>query len=485
MPAPDGEDDYALVTARLVAQPRAGDNAEPLSVGQLSAVLKRTIEQGFGHVRVRGEISGFKRAASGHVYFALKDSDALIDAVMWKGQGARIPFSAEDGLDVIATGRVTTYPGRSKYQIIVATLELAGEGALLALLEKTKQRLAAEGLFDAARKQPLPFLPRIIGVVTSPTGAVIRDILHRLADRWPSHVLVWPVLVQGKGAAEQIAAAIRGFDALTGDGPVARPDVLIVARGGGSIEDLWAFNEEVVVRAVADCRIPIISAVGHETDTTLIDFAADVRAPTPSAAAEMAVPVRSELEGELAERGLRAQRAWSRLFDLAHERVAASAQRLPPLDRLLAPQRQRLDDIGTRLPQAFRLVMTEAQRRLLQVSAGLRPAVIAQRLAIASERVDATWRLLQSLDPRAMMARGFAIVRGRNGQVITSAAAAHSAQDLQLGFADGEVAVRVSDGAAPVYRRGKRKAAPPTGKPPSAAKRSSKSRPAGQPGLFD
>ncbi|MEK6542048.1 MAG: exodeoxyribonuclease VII large subunit, partial [Pseudomonadota bacterium] len=237
MPTPKGEDGNAD-PARLVAQDIPGDNAAPMSVGQLSAAIKRTLEQGFTHVRVRGEISGFKRAASGHIYFALKDADAKLDAVMWKGQAARIQFAAEDGLDVIATGRITTYPGRSNYQVIVDSMELAGEGALLALLEKTRLRLAAEGLFDAARKQAIPFLPRVIGVVTSPTGAVIRDILHRLSDRCPTRVIVWPVLVQGQGSAEQVAAAVSGFSAMQG---AARPDLVIVARGGGSIEDLWGF----------------------------------------------------------------------------------------------------------------------------------------------------------------------------------------------------------------------------------------------------
>ncbi|MFN7158465.1 MAG: exodeoxyribonuclease VII large subunit, partial [Erythrobacter cryptus] len=281
--------------AGLVARQWPGDNAEPLSVSALAALLKRTVEERFGFVRLRGELSGVKRAASGHLYCALKDESAVIDGVMWKGTAARLSFRPEDGLEVIASGKLTTYPGRSKYQIVIESLELAGEGALLALLEKTRARLAAEGLFAPERKRPLPFLPRVIGVVTSPTGAVIRDILHRLADRFPSHVLVWPVLVQGEGAAAQVAAALRGFAAIAPGGPVPRPDVVIVARGGGSIEDLWAFNEEVVVRAITECPIPVISAVGHETDTTLADFAADRRAPTPTAAAEMAVPVRADL----------------------------------------------------------------------------------------------------------------------------------------------------------------------------------------------
>ena len=472
-----GDDDHAGA-ARLVAQARAGDNAEPVSVSQLSAAIKRAIEQDFGHVRVRGEISGFKRAASGHVYFALKDNDALIDAVMWKGQASRVAFCAEDGLDVIATGKVTTYPGRSKYQIVVDSLELAGEGALLALLEKTRVRLAGEGLFDQSRKQALPFFPSVIGVVTSPTGAVIRDILHRLADRMPTHVLVWPVLVQGNEAAQQVAAAIAGFDALAAGGAISRPDLLIVARGGGSVEDLWAFNDEVVVRAVATCRIPVISAVGHETDTTLIDFASDMRAPTPTAAAELAVPVRAELEAELAELGSRIARAWTRQSGVARERLAASVDRIPPLDRVLAPQRQRLDDSDGRLRAAFRQTMTAATHRLEQALAGLRPATMMQRLVAAQERLDAIWRLLQSLDPRRMMARGFAIVRDSTGGIVTSAAMAQDARHMLLGFADGAVPVHVDDGTAdgPPEAPQQPLRRPKTGKMTTGQ---------GQPGLFD
>jgi exodeoxyribonuclease VII large subunit len=284
----------------------AGSNAPVLSVSALSVALKRTVEDAFGFVRVRGEISQPKRHGSGHVYLRLKDETAVIEAVCWRGTAQRLAVRPEEGLEVIVTGRLTTYPGRSQYQLVVETMELAGEGALLKMLEERRRRLAAEGLFDADAKRPLPYLPVVIGVVTSPTGAVIRDILHRLADRFPRHVLLWPVAVQGEGAAAQVAAAIRGFSAIVPGGPVPRPDLVIVARGGGSLDDLMAFNEEVVVRAVADCTIPLIEAVGHETDTTLIDFAADRRAPTPTAAAEMAVPVRADLIAtvqDLARRG--------------------------------------------------------------------------------------------------------------------------------------------------------------------------------------
>ncbi|MGB3165805.1 MAG: exodeoxyribonuclease VII large subunit, partial [Alteraurantiacibacter sp.] len=325
---------------RLVAASRDGDNAAPLSVSEIAAALKRTVEDRFGFVRLRGELSGVKRAASGHYYMSLKDENAVLDAVMWRGNAGRLGFLPEDGVEVVASGKITTYPGRSKYQIVVERMEIAGEGALLALLEKNRKRFEAEGLFANTRR--LPFAPRVIGVVTSPTGAVIRDILHRLEDRFPTQVIVWPVMVQGKGAAEQVAAALRGFGALVEGGAVARPDLLIVARGGGSIEDLWAFNEEPVVRAVAGSPIPVISAVGHETDTTLCDFAADRRAPTPTAAAEMAVPVKRELAATLDELALRKRKCVMRPVDLGRERLTARAERLPTVDTLLQPHAQRV-----------------------------------------------------------------------------------------------------------------------------------------------
>jgi len=327
-------------------------NVPEWTVGELSLALKRTVEDAFGQVRVRGEISGFKRHSSGHLYFALKDADALIDGVCWRGTAARLGLRPEDGMEVIATGRLTTYPGRSKYQIVVEAMALAGEGALLKLLEDRRKRLLAEGLFEAGRKRPLPFLPAVIGVVTSPTGAVIRDILHRLADRFPRRVLIWPVAVQGEGAAEQVARAIRGFNALPAEGPVPRPELLIVARGGGSLEDLWAFNEEVVVRAAAESRIPLISAVGHETDTTLIDFASDRRAPTPTAAAEMAVPVRAELLARVAECDARLRACAASRLDRSRVELRGLARGLPDLRALLDTATQRLDDRAERLAQA-------------------------------------------------------------------------------------------------------------------------------------
>ena len=440
----------------------------PLSVSQLSAAIKRTVEDGFARVRVRGELSGAKRAASGHFYAALKDDNALIDMVMWKGQAARLAFRPEDGIEVIATGKLTTYPGRSKYQLVVESLEVAGEGALMLLFEKLKARLGGEGLFDQGRKQPLPYLPRTIGVVTSPTGAVIRDILHRLADRCPTHVIVWPVLVQGEGAAAQVAKAIRGFDALEAGGPVPRPDLVIVARGGGSIEDLWAFNEEVVVRAIAECRIPTISAVGHETDVTLADYAADRRAPTPTAAAEMAVPVRAELLAQLTTWGGRMIGAANRAQALGGERLTALARHLPKRDALYAPQRQRLDDAGERLDRGQRQRLAMLGERLASRGAVLRPSLLARAWDRDRARVEGLGRLLASLDPRALLARGYAMVRDSGGAIVASAAKARAAGHLWLQFADGEVPVAVGEGGdpapAPAAPRAARKAPSPAPK---------------------
>jgi len=334
--------------AGLLANVAPGDNSPALTVSELSGALKRTIENAFGQVRVRGEISGFKRHSSGHCYFTLKDENACIDAVIWRTSAATLAFRPEDGAEVIATGKLTTYPGRSKYQIVVDRMELAGEGALLALLEKRRKALAAEGLFDAGRKRRLPFLPRVIGVVTSPTGAVIRDILHRLEDRCPTRVILWPVPVQGEGAAAKVAAAIRAFPSFD-----PKPDLLIVARGGGSIEDLWAFNEEEVVRAAAECPIPLISAVGHETDTTLIDFVSDQRAPTPTAAAEIAVPVRAELLTQLGQLQHRAQHCLSRKIERSRERLELTACRWPEPEGIFSPVAQRLDELGERLPRSL------------------------------------------------------------------------------------------------------------------------------------
>lgn len=455
--------------AGLVAKDTAGDNArngnnEALSVSEISALLKRTVEDRFGYVRVRGELSGVKRAASGHVYLALKDENARLDGIMWRGTAQRLAFQPEDGLEVIATGKLTTYPGRSNYQMVIERMEVAGEGALLALLAKTKARLEAEGLFAPARKRALPYLPDVIGVVTSPTGAVIRDILHRLADRFPSRVLVWPVLVQGQGAAEQVAAAIRGFSALPHLGPIPRPDLVIVARGGGSIEDLWAFNEEAVVRAIAESQVPVISAVGHETDTTLADFAADRRAPTPTAAAEMAVPVRADLVTQLAELALRERRAVLRPLQLGRERLAARADRLPRLETLLSPQAQKLDDLSDRLRRGLtdrtQLACGDLQAASLRLSLPL----LTARLDRARDRLEATGRFLRSLDPDRVLQRGYVRVTGPDGRTLVNRADAAAQDRLSLHFRDGALAAMPLGGApaadAPARAPAKPKPAP-------------------------
>jgi exodeoxyribonuclease VII large subunit len=431
-------------TPGLLAEQKTGDNAPAQTVSELSGALKRTVEDAFGHVRVRGEISGWKRHASGHCYFTLKDEGACIDAVIWKGQAGTLAFRPEDGAEVIASGKLTTYAGRSKYQIVVSRMELAGEGALMALLDKRRRALAAEGLFDEARKRRLPFLPRVIGVVTSPTGAVIRDILHRLEDRCPTHVIVWPVPVQGEGAASKVAEAIRGFASFE-----PKPDLLIVARGGGSIEDLWAFNEEEVVRAAAESPIPLISAVGHETDTTLIDFASDRRAPTPTAAAEMAVPVRAELAAMLAELGHRQTACVTRAAARAGERIEQIASRWPEAANLFAPFAQRLDDSGERLPRALTQRTAHARADLAAVAPRLQARLLSERVARAREKLAALWRLADLAHPERPLQRGFVRVTDRAGKTLVHAAAARSAGAIDLHFADGRVAAQVGDSAAP------------------------------------
>ncbi|AQR74062.1 exodeoxyribonuclease VII large subunit [Sphingomonas sp. LM7] len=431
-------------SGRLVAEQMPGDNAPALSVSELSLALKRMVEGEFGHVRLRGEISGWKRAASGHAYLALKDADAVIDGVIWRGAASALAFAPQDGLEVIATGKLTIYPGRSKYQIVIERMELAGEGALMALFEKLKAKLAGEGLFDAARKKPLPHMPRTIGVVTSPTGAVIRDILHRLADRFPTHVLVWPVKVQGEGAAAEVAAAVQGFNALPADGPIRRPDLLIVARGGGSVEDLWSFNEEAVVRAVAASEIPVISAVGHETDTSLCDFAADLRAPTPTAAAEIAVPVLADVRHTVATLAHRTERCVRRYRERAGERLAALVRVLPRRDALLGPQRQKMDDLAGRLDRALERRVTLARGQLDKGAAALRPAMLDQRLAAARQKFEGLGRHLDLVHPNRPLEKGYAWVEARGTQkVVATAEGARAAQAVTLHFSDGSVDARV------------------------------------------
>ena len=462
-----------------------GSNRPVLTVGELSQALKRVVEGEFAWVSVRGEVSGFKRAASGHLYFALKDSDAVLDAVCWRGVAGRLGITPEDGLEVIATGKISTYPGRSRYQIVVERLEVSGAGALLALLEARKKALAAEGLFDEARKRELPYLPETVGVVTSPTGAVIRDILHRIEDRFPRRVLVWPVTVQGAGAAEEIAAAIAGFNRLDAGAAVPRPDVLIVARGGGSLEDLWAFNEEVVVRAAAASEIPLIAAVGHETDVTLIDLAADRRAPTPTAAAEIAVPVRADLLERTRTLEHRLGASFRRLLAERRARIDGLARGLPAARDRLATASQRLDDWSERLAREARgRLAAERQavgrlrplrpRQLLALKrqqlahaagrlAADRPAAriaqarqaseaLAERLARAGRaalseragRVETAARLLESYSYRGVLARGFAVVRDRRERPLTSVAEVKSGAALSLEFHDGRAAAQAA-----------------------------------------
>ena len=480
-PPPAGGYHNAVTHSDKSGAPGPGVNLPEFSVGELSAALRRTVEDAFGHVRVRGEVSGFKRAASGHLYMSLKDEDAVLDAVCWRGVAGRLAIAPEDGMEVIVTGRLTTYASRSRYQIVTESVELAGEGALLKLLEDRRKRLAAEGLFDADRRRALPFLPRTIGVVTSPTGAVIRDILHRLAERFPRHVLVWPVPVQGEGAAERIAAAIDGFNRLPAGGPVPRPDLLIVARGGGSLEDLWAFNEEIVVRAAAASEIPLISAVGHETDTTLIDFAADLRAPTPTAAAEKAVPVREELRARLLDDGRRMVAGSSRLLQERRVRLEGLARGLPEPRALMEAAAQRLDDRAGRLVAAMRGILREGGQNVARHTAALGPGALRREVAAAAERLAALaartrpavlrqadaagarltglGALLESLSFRRVLERGFVLVRDGDGNPLTLAAETRPGMAVGLRFADGEVGAAI-DGAAAARPRPRKRRKP-------------------------
>ena len=486
-------------------------NAPEYTVSEISGAVKAAIEGEFGHVRIRGEVGRVTRPRSGHLYLDLKDDRAVIAGIIWKGRADALPQMPEEGMEVVATGRLTTFPGQSKYQIIIEDIAPAGAGALMAMLEKRKAALAAEGLFDARHKQPLPFLPEIIGVVTSPSGAVIRDILHRLRDRFPRKVLVWPVAVQGAKCAAEVAAAIRGFNAMTPGGALPRPELIIVARGGGSLEDLWGFNEEIVARAAFASRIPLISAVGHETDTTLIDFVADRRAPTPTAAAEMAVPVRLDLFATLDNQGARLRRAVTQGLGLRQQRVRDLGRALPQPEGLLAGPRQRLDYLGERLPAALRAAaakkrvkladaalrpgvllrgISEQRRRLDGLAARLDPAlrrrvadagqrlgqvrlappdvararerldVRVQRLADRAARdmdrrraqLDALDRLRETLGYRETLKRGYAVVRG-DGAVVTTTAGVRSAATVEIEFADGRVTVQ-DNSSGPGQTRG-------------------------------
>jgi exodeoxyribonuclease VII large subunit len=373
--------------SELFDQPPEGQNAPEFSVSEISGVVKRMIEGEFSHVRIRGEVGRVSMPRSGHVYMDLKDDRSVLAGVIWKGVASRLSTRPEEGMEVVATGRLTTFPGQSKYQMVIEDIKPAGMGALMAMLEKRKAMLAAEGLFDPARKQQLPYLPEVIGVVTSPSGAVIRDILHRLRDRFPRKVLIWPVAVQGQNCAPEVANAIRGFNALTPGGALPRPDLLIVARGGGSIEDLWGFNEEEVARAAAASEIPLISAVGHETDTTLIDYVSDMRAPTPTAAAELAVPVRLELMGWLDQQNARLSRALTQGITQRGQRLRDLGRGLPRAEALLDGPRQKLDVWGERLPQGLTRLVQMRRVNLSEAAGGLRASALRRQIEEENRRL--------------------------------------------------------------------------------------------------
>ncbi|HXF55971.1 MAG TPA: exodeoxyribonuclease VII large subunit [Hyphomicrobiaceae bacterium] len=467
-------------------------NAVEFTVSELSNAIKRLLEDGFAHVRLKGEISGFRGPhASGHCYFALKDDKAKIDAVIWRSTFQRLKIRPEEGMEVIAQGRITTYPGSSRYQIVIETLEPAGVGALMALLEERKRKLAAEGLFDEARKKKLPFLPKVVGIVTSPTGAVIRDMLHGFNERFPTHVVVWPVRVQGDGCAEEVAAAIRGFNVIPPGAPVPRPDVLIVARGGGSLEDLWGFNEEIVARAAALSRIPLISAVGHETDWTLIDLVADARAPTPTKAAEWAVPKLSDLVEATRTLGHRARVAIARALAGQRAHFKAASRGLPRLEDLIALPRQRFDAVDRRLPRALlantrvhamrharlstrlnpRLLTARLERareqlgrawhhgerglarlaarsqsRFDRVAGRFGPQILLHRISRARESLDGCGKLLAALSYQRVLKRGYALVRDEAGRTVRSVSQAPPGTRLSVEVSDGTFPAEALDG---------------------------------------
>ena len=476
-------------------------------MSELAGAIKQALEDGFGYIRLKGEISGYRGPhASGHCYFALKDDKAKIEAVIWRGQFSKLKFKPEEGMEVIAQGRVTTFPGSSKYQIVIDALEPAGAGALMALLEERKRRFSAEGLFDEGRKKQRPFLPRVVGIVTSPTGAVIRDMLHGFDERFPAHVIVWPVRVQGDGSAAEVANAIRGFNAIERGGPIPRPDVLIVARGGGSLEDLWSFNEEIVVRAAAESRIPLISAVGHETDWTLIDLVADARAPTPTKAAEWAVPKYSELVVQVEGLGTRQRSSLRRTLNEARAHLRAATRGLPRLEDILALPRQRFDAIDRRLHQALLANSRAHGLRLARVSARLNPATLSQRLGRGRERLDtleartrvallnrisnrrrhleSASQMLKSLSYQSVLQRGYALVRDGSGKTVRLAASLAPAMALSIEFADGTVDAETRRGPLTVAGPSVAPASsPPASRPAAKAPRSDKDS-GGQGSLF-
>ncbi len=446
----------------------ADGNARPYSVSELAFALKRTLEDAYGFVRLRGELSKVTHHSNGHVYLTLKDDRAAIDGVVWKTQTRFLSVKPEQGLEVIVTGKITTYPQGSRYQIVIETMEVAGVGALLAQLERLKQKLAAEGLFEASRKQPIPQMPSVVGVVTSPTGAVIRDILHRIRDRWPCRVIVWPVVVQGDAAALQVANAIRAFAALEPGGKIPRPDVLIVARGGGSVEDLWPFNDEALARTVAECPIPLISAVGHETDTTLIDFVSDRRAPTPTAAAEMATPVLAELKALVSDLGARMHRFAGRLVEDRRARIVHAERALKRVPDLVELAAQRFNLVSGRLGAALSRNAAAHERDLVAVSSRFSPLLLQRPQAVQRQRLDslvarlppavartvdraeerfkALSKLYVSVDPDRPLYRGFARVSRADGSLVMNGGLLASGEEVSIKFGDKTVRQAVIDG---------------------------------------
>ena len=447
----------------LIDSPGQGENAPEFSVSELSSVLKRMIEGEFSNVRIRGEVGRVSRPASGHLYFDLKDDKSVIASVTWRGQASKLATQPEEGLEVVATGKITTFAGQSRYQMIVSEMSVAGIGALMAQLEKRKKKLEAEGLFDKNIKKEIPYLPEIIGVITSPSGAVIRDILHRLSDRFPRKVLLWPVSVQGESCAPDVTAAINGFNKLTPGGAMPRPELIIVARGGGSIEDLWGFNEESVVRATFESEIPLISAVGHETDTTLIDLASDLRAPTPTAAAEYAVPVRADLMGWLSSMEERRVRSLTSSLEIKRQRLKDLSRGLPTPADLVAMAAQRLDAVSDRLPRALSAVSNNKRTLLLQTSAGLRGRLLQNKLIDRTKEMnrfvksieanirliiqrnqsslDGLERIRQTLGYEATLRRGYTVVRNKDGKLITRLKEADVNKELEIEFYDGKTSL--------------------------------------------
>ena len=420
-------------------QPQAPKLPE-YTVSEISFEIKKCVETTFSRVRIRGEIFGAKRADSGHWYLSLKDPNAVLSAVVWKGVASKFTFKPEDGLEVIATGKITTFAGKSSYQLVIEQMEIAGTGALLKLLEERKQKFAAEGLFDQAHKKQIPFLPDVIGVVTSASGAVIRDIIHRVRDRFPSRIIVWPTPVQGEGAAEKIAAAIKGFNKLAKGGTIPRPDVLIVARGGGSLEDLWPFNEEVVIRAVYDSEIPLISAVGHETDTMLIDYVSDLRAPTPTGAAEFAVPVKAEISATLQTAQSRLANGFNRYFEERRNRLEGLSRGIPNLEQILAESRQKFDDRVERLELAFKNMLRNKQNQIAQIS--LKPYHILNIFEKKQENLKNLALRLESVSIDSVLSRGFAWVKDNRQKTVYSVAQAQKSPTLEIKFIDGSIKTR-------------------------------------------